>query len=236
VITVLRSGATYLTIFVMTITFGLFAWVGSKMPVRWYAADRIAYLWSWTILKVAGVKLDITGHENIDPSRAQVVIVNHLSNFDPLINWVSLWPLHYRFLAKKEVYKIPFFASIIRSMKMVKVDRQAGREGFEEINRQVRDVFDLGYSLIVYAEGTRSRTGEIAKFKKGAFFIARDLRVPVLPVSLHGSWETWQPGDWRIHGGTVGVMIHPLVEWEGTLEQMRVRVQETIMADFEAQS
>jgi len=235
-LTLVRSGATYLTIFVMTVTFGLFAWLGAKLPIRWYVADRIAYFWCWVILGVAGVKIEVSGREHIDVDRAQVVIANHLSNFDPLICWMALWPLHYRFLAKKEVYKIPLFASVVRSMKMVKVDRQAGRHGFEEINRQVQEVFALGLSLIVYAEGTRSRTGEVAKFKKGAFFIARGLRVPVLPVSLHGAWETWAPGDWRIHGGKVEVTIHPLVEWEGTLEDMRVKVQETIMADLEAQS
>ncbi len=230
----IRAAIAYPVIIVMTVGLGIVAIIGARlMPVRWHVADRTARLWAWLFLKLAGLRYQVEGREHIDPNRTQVVVSNHVSNLDPMVHWLALWPLHYRFMAKKEVYKIPLFGTAVWAMRMVKVDRQAGQRGFEFINRQVRDVFSLGYSLMVYGEGTRSRSGQIADFKKGPFIIAKAVEAPILPVTIHGPEKAWPPGDWRMYGGMARVVIHPLIEFEGSVEEMRVRTQQAVTKAYD---
>jgi 1-acyl-sn-glycerol-3-phosphate acyltransferase len=227
-ITVLRSIAADPVIAVSTFVFGGIAVIGSWLPQRWYVADRAASAWARIALVMAGLRFEVEGRHHLRPDRPQVVVSNHLSNLDPMVHWLALQPVHYRFMAKKEVYKIPFFRTAVKAMHMVKVDRQAGAGGYDFINQQVREVFDLGFSLMIYGEGTRSRTHDIKEFKKGPFIIAKAVDAPVLPVTIEGTDRAWPPGDWRMYGGRARVVIHPLIEQEGTPLEMRDRVEAVI--------
>lgn len=233
VVPILRAAVAYPTVAVSTLVFGGLAVIGSWLPLRWHLSDRAASVWCRILLWVTGVRFEVEGREHLRPDRPQVVVANHLSNLDPMICWLALQPLHYRFLAKKEVYKIPFFRTAVKAMHMVKVDRQAGAGGYDFINQQVREVFNLGLSLLIYGEGTRSRTHDVREFKKGPFIIARALDAPILPVTIEGTELAWPPGDWRMYGGTARVVIHPLVEQDGGLLEMRTRVEAQIRATYE---
>jgi 1-acyl-sn-glycerol-3-phosphate acyltransferase len=228
-----RAAVAYPTVALSTLILGGIAVIGSWMPLRWHVSDRAASLWCRVLLAVAGVRFEVEGREHLRPERPQVVVANHLSNLDPMVCWLALQPLHYRFLAKKEVYKIPFFRTAVKAMHMVKVDRQAGAGGYDFINQQVREVFDLGLSLLIYGEGTRSRTHEVREFKKGPFIIARALGAPILPVTIEGTELAWPPGDWRMYGGRARVVIHPLVEQEGTPVEMRKKVERQIRDTYQ---
>lgn len=225
---VIRAAIAYPVIGLITVIFGTMAIVGGRLPRRWHVPDRAAISWAWVFLKLAGLRYKVEGTEHIDPDRPQVIVSNHLSNLDPMAHWLALQPIHYRYMVKKEMYKIPFFNWAIRAMHMVKVDRAAGAGGYEYINRQVREVFALGLSLMVYGEGTRSRTGAIKEFKKGPFILAKAVGAPILPITIHGPEHAWPPGDWRMYGGEATVVIHPLLEFIGTVEEMRIRTQEII--------
>ena len=230
---ILRAAVAYPIVALATLIFGGIAVIGSWLPLRWHVSDRSAAIWCRILLAVAGVRFEVEGREHIQPERPQVVVANHLSNLDPMVCWLALQPLHYRFLAKKEVYKIPFFRTAVKAMHMVKVDRQAGAGGYDFINQQVREVFDLGLSLLIYGEGTRSRTHDVREFKKGPFIIARALDAPVLPVTIEGTELAWPPGDWRMYGGRARLVIHPLVEQEGTPIEMRTKVERQIRDTYE---
>jgi len=228
----LRAIVAYPVIAVSTMVFGGIAVIGSRLPLRWHVSDRAASIWARIFLIVAGLRFDVQGHEHVQPGRPQVIVSNHLSNLDPMIHWLAMQPIHYRFMAKKEVYKIPFFRSAVKAMHMVKVDREAGAGGYDFINTQVRTVFDLGLSLMIYGEGTRSRTGHIKEFKKGPFIIAKAVDAPILPVTIEGTDLAWPPGDWRMYGGRVQVVIHPLVEQSGSPIDMREQVEQTIRTTY----
>lgn len=230
----LRAAVAYPVVAAATLTFGGLAVIGSWFPLRWHLSDRAASVWCRIVLRVAGVRFTVEGREHLRPDRPQVVVANHLSNLDPMVCWLALQPLHYRFLAKKEVYKIPFFRTAVKAMHMVKVDRQAGAGGYDFINQQVREVFNLGLSLLIYGEGTRSRTHDVREFKKGPFIIARALDAPILPVTIEGTERAWPPGDWRMYGGKARVVIHPLVEQHGSPTEMRARVETQIRSTYEA--
>lgn len=229
----LRSVVAYPTIVVMTLLLGPVAVLGTKLPRRWHISDRVAALWAALFLKLAGLSYEVSGRENLRPERPQIIVSNHISNLDPMLHWLALWPTHYRYLAKKEIYRIPIFRWFIREMHMIKVDRSAGPDGFDDLNQRVARVFGLGYSLLIYGEGTRSREGAVKEFKKGPFVIAEALSAPILPVTIHGADRAWPPGDWRMRGGHARVIIHPLEEFEGTLEGMREKVRKIISETYE---
>ena len=91
---------------------------------------------------------------------------------------------------------------------MVETDRKAGIAGHRKLNRQVSRVMELEKSLIVYPEGTRTADGNLKPFKKGAFRIAIDNNLPIVPLTLHGAYETWPPGSRVCWGGPVTLVIH----------------------------
>lgn len=199
--------------------------------------ERITTVWSRAWLAAAGVDLTVVGVENVDPSRSYVVVANHSSNLDIMACFLAL-PLPIRFLAKKELFRIPLLASAMRAIGIVEVDRQARTAVHEQINSQAKQMVAEGRSLIIYPEGTRSRTGEMGQFKKGAFTIAVSTGIPVLPVSIEGAYAAWKPHGLDVAGGRVVVTIHPSIETahlgleatNGLRDRVRAQIQSRVSA------
>ncbi len=168
--------------------------------------DRIPHFWGRTWCRAAGVKLTVEGLERIDTNQVYVVISNHQSAFDIFAHFAAL-PVPIRFLAKRELFKIPVFGMAMRRLGIVEVDRGAGRATHQAVNRGAAHNMALGRSLMIYPEGTRSRDGAMLPFKKGAFAIARNLRAPILPTAITGSREVWSPGSKMIRPGHITVTI-----------------------------
>ncbi len=176
--------------------------------------DRVIRGWSRIWLLFSGTRLQVEGRDNVDPGRSYVVVANHLSTFDIMACLLAV-PLPIRFLAKKELFRIPVLAQGMRAIGIVEVDREARSMVHAEVNRQAQELVAKGRSLIIYAEGTRPRDGRMKMFKKGAFTMAISAQLPVLPVSIHGSYEAWAPGRPRVRGGLIQVVIDKPIETEG---------------------
>lgn len=174
--------------------------------------DRVARVWSRAWLVAAGVDLDVRG--SVDFSRSYVVVANHVSNLDVMACFLAV-PIPIRFLAKKELFQVPLLASAMRSIGIIEVDRKARTPVHDQVNRQARSLVESGRSLIIYAEGTRSRVGEMAPFKKGAFTMAVAAQLPVLPVTIHGTYEAWPPASPWVRGGPVQVVVDAAIETAG---------------------
>jgi 1-acyl-sn-glycerol-3-phosphate acyltransferase len=167
--------------------------------------ESLIQTWSRLFLRIPPVDYASSGSENVVPGQ-YVVVSNHLSNFDiPLL--FRTVPLRIRFLAKKEIYKIPLVAQAMDTAGIVKIDRQSGMSTHEAINAAVAASRARGYSLIVFPEGTRSRTGDMGEFKKGAFRIAVDGQLPILPVVINGTFAVNPPGKKMIYPGHADVRI-----------------------------
>lgn len=201
------------------------------------AIERVARAWSRAWLWAAGVELIVEGSKNIDPGRSYVVVANHLSDLDIMACFLAV-PLPIRFLAKKELFRIPILSTAMRSIGIVEVDRQAHTAVHDQINAQTRQLVEAGRSLIIYPEGTRSRQGGLAPFKKGAFTIAVSSGLPVLPVAIQGSYEAWPPESLLVRGGRIQVAIDPAVETKAMTQLdtngLRDQVHETIAARLES--
>jgi 1-acyl-sn-glycerol-3-phosphate acyltransferase len=177
--------------------------------------EVVARGWGRLIIFFAGVRNTIEGLENVDRSRSYVFVSNHLSNLDAPYHLATM-PVGVRFLAKKELYKVPLFGPTLRAVGMVETDRQAhSAAAHREINVQVTRVITMGRSLLIYPEGTRSRDGELQAFKKGAFRIAVQNQMPLLPVTIAGTNNVWRPGENRWRGGNVKMVFHPPIPTTG---------------------
>lgn len=214
VVTLLRSAATWLigalATFIAVSLVMLVALVNDTSP--WI--DRIIQAWSATWLWVAGCPLEIVGQEHIDPERSYVVVSNHLSTLD-IMACFRATRIPIRYLAKKELYRVPVLAQGMRAVGVIEVDRSARGAIHATVNRQAKELIDKKRSLIIYAEGTRPRNGVMKRFKKGAFTMAVASGLPILPMSIHGTFEAMPPGTPWVHGGGAKVVIDAPIETEG---------------------
>jgi len=177
--------------------------------------ERIARSWSRIWLRAAGCTLDVIGEELVDRNRSHIVVANHLSILDIMVCFLAV-PLPIRFLAKKELFSIPILAPAMRAIGIVEVDRSARAAVHEQVNRQARELVASGRSLIIYPEGTRSRDGELRQFKKGAFSMAVAGGIPVLPLTIAGTYLAWPPGRLLVAGGRkIRAVIDPPIETGG---------------------
>jgi len=199
--------------------------------------DQIIRGWSRVWLIASGTRLEIEGDDNIDPNRSYVVVANHLSTLDIMACLLAV-PLPIRFLAKKELFRVPVLAQGMRMVGIIEVDREARGAIHTEVNRQSRELIEKGRSLIIYAEGTRPRNGVMKRFKKGAFTMAISTGLPVLPLSIHGSYEAWRPGTPIVRGGLIRIVLDKPVETEGMTSSdtgdLRDQVREVIAGRVEA--
>jgi len=175
---------------------------------------RLLRIWSGAWLRVPPVQVNVTGLNHIDPDQRYVVIANHLSMFDiPLL--LNALPLEGRFLSKQEVFKIPLVAQAMRTVGIIEINRERGRSSREAINRGVTLAAERGYSLVIFPEGTRSTEGHLLPFKKGAFRIAIDTGLPILPVVIDGTERISQPGRKVFFPGQASLRILVPIETSG---------------------
>jgi len=173
--------------------------------------DEVVKRWARLFLKIPPVGYTVDGLANVDPDRRYVVVSNHLSLFDiPMLFWTL--PIHGRFLSKKEVFKIPLVGHAMRRIGIIEIDRASGGSSRQAINDGVKVAAERGYSLIVFPEGTRGAGAEPLPFKKGAFRIAIDTGLPVLPVIIEGTDRISRPGSRLYFPGRARVVILDPIE------------------------
>jgi 1-acyl-sn-glycerol-3-phosphate acyltransferase len=225
-----RTGITLFAGMMATLLIGSAVIVVAHVRPSSPFVETLARWWSRWWLVAGGVSLNVRGRELVDTDRSYVVVANHRSDFDIMACFLAI-PLPIRYLAKKELFRVPVLASAMRSIGIIEIDREAHGTIHDQTNRQARALVAAGRSLIIYPEGTRSRDGSMRPFKKGAFTMAIASGLPVLPVTIHGSRETWPPVR-LVRGGTITVLIDSPIETEdmghADIEPLRSRVQALI--------
>jgi len=170
--------------------------------------------WSKSILWGAGVKVVLEGADVIDPDRPQILVANHSSWFD-VTALTAYVPGKYKFVAKKELETVPIFGPSWQACGHISIDRGNRTKAIESIARARRTLEEERPTVIMFPEGTRSLTGEVGPFKKGAFLLALQTGVEVVPVAIIGSWQVMRKGSWLIRGGTVTVRFGQPIQVAG---------------------
>ena len=161
----------------------------------------VARQWSGALLWAAGVDIRIHGLDEVDWSRPKVIVCNHVSGFDVLALAVTI-PVPYHFVAKTELERVPVFGPAWKLAGHVSIDRDNRQKAIASLRRAAELIREDGGAIVIFPEGTRSRTAELKPFKKGAFVLATQGRLPILPAAVIGSEEITPPGPFRIRSGT----------------------------------
>ena len=204
----LRSGVTYLVAGLSTVGVALAIVIGSLFGPLGSFGEWILKRFGGVWVVASGMRMKVTGLENIEEGKPYIVVANHRSNIDIMVLTAAL-PIPMRFLSKIEIFSFPLLGSAMRRAGMIPLDREMGRRELAFIIRSTRSLVAEGKSLVVFPEGTRSITGEMLPFKTGAIHIAARTGCPILPVAVQGTGAIWPPQSSLIRRGPVSVKVMP---------------------------
>lgn len=162
-------------------------------------------LFSRGMLKIAGVKLTTYGVENVPKGKPVIFVANHCSHLDIGV-LCRIAPVNLHFIGKKELIWIPIVGWYMFIAGHIMIDRSNKRKAVESLKKAAIKIKN-GKSVAMYPEGTRSKTGKIGEFKKGAFHLAIDAGVSIIPVHIKGTHERWPSKVNKITPGPVVVRI-----------------------------
>jgi 1-acyl-sn-glycerol-3-phosphate acyltransferase len=200
--------------FIITMLFASFIMIYGVFRPAAPVHDRILRYWSRLYLQIPPVHVSTSGIEIIEPHKRYVIVSNHLSMYDiPIL--IRYLPIRGRFLAKAELFKIPLFAQGMRTVGIIEINRSKGGSSRQAINEGVQLASERGNSLIVFPEGTRSTESALLPFHKGAFRIAIDTGLPVLPVIIEGTDRISTPGSPIFFPGTATLTVLEPVDTSG---------------------
>ena len=194
---------------IYTIVLGAASIASSVFDRRGYFAHGCARTWSWLILKTTGVRVAVEGLERIVPGRTYVFVSNHQSIYDTPVVFASL-PYQLRIIAKESLARFPVLGWHLRRGGHLFVDRtHPDRAGI--LNRW-RALVSEGLSLIIYAEGTRSRDGRVNRFKGGSFLLAIQAQLPIVPLAIINTRQVMPKGRLRTEPADVRLVVHDPIQ------------------------
>jgi 1-acyl-sn-glycerol-3-phosphate acyltransferase len=221
-----RSIFTLIAIFFSTFTVSVLCVLFSVFGAYSKLLNFIAKSWTGSILFAAGVKLEIEGLDKFDKTKSYIFIGNHQSHFDVFAVFTAI-PLTARFMAKKELYKIPIFGWALAATGTVKIDRSNRENSISSMNDALARIRQ-GVSVIVFPEGTRSEDGQIKAFKKGGFVLALKGGIPLVPVSVSGSRFIQKKHSARITPGKIKIIFGSPIDTSQYSYQDREKLSETV--------
>jgi len=163
------------------------------------------------ILRFAGVRFEVRRAPGFDPKRTSIFICNHVNIFDPFVIYSAI-PQFVRGFELESHFKVPIYGWMMGRFGNVPVPDGRSREGLARMTRKAKEALDSGVSLIAFAEGSRTRDGHVQKFHKGVFRLAQQFGTPIVPMSIVGSYEFFQTGNWMLHPGKITVYLHDTIE------------------------
>ena len=206
--------AADLGIFCYTIVLGPSAVALTLLTRSSRPLDVLARIWCRLIVWTCGIKIAVEGLEHLEPNRSYVIISNHLSNFDIWCTIAAL-PLNIRFVAKKELLRIPVFGQALAVSDHIVIDRQNSEEAINTINAAAARS-KTGICILFYAEGTRSPDGAVHAFKRGGVTLALRTQLAIVPLSISGTRKFLPKRSLVIRpGGAVKIVLAPAIPTAG---------------------
>ena len=176
--------------------------------VHWRNAEfvhKVQQFWSRAFFWLMFLPVSIDGTEHIKPGQSSVFVSNHQSMFDVWLVYGWL-PVVFKWLMKAELRKVPFVGTGCKAAGHIFVERRNAKAALESLHEVERQLVN-GVCTVIFPEGTRTENGEVGRFKRGAFQIAIDLGLPVIPLSLSGCFEVLPKGKPYVHRHPVHMHI-----------------------------
>lgn len=184
-----------------------------------------ANIWARLLVFFSGVRIKVSGIENIPQDKPSILVANHQSAADILILLACL-PIRFRFAVKKELFRIPLFGYYMRKAGYSSVDREVILSAYRTME-SITEIVKSGESVLIFPEGTRSKTGELGKFRRGSLLTALKSGSPIIPVAISGSFKILPPGTWLINPVPVKlsagkpIFIRSKSDYSGKVEEVR---------------
>lgn len=210
---------------------------GSLAVVLVYVTNpRIASLiggviWARLIAYLTPIFVKVIGSENMDKKQSYVIVCNHQSHYDVIVlyGWLGV---DFRWVIKSELRKVPGLGIGCEKIGHIFIDRSDTKAALATINAAKKQIVD-GTSVIFFPEGSRSRNNELGKFKKGAFRMAFDIRIPILPITIVGTKNVLPPKTIRLLPGRVKMIIHEPIDiaqyGDGDINELMEKVRAVIL-------
>lgn len=175
-------------------------------------AQVFARCWGRSLCQISGVRVRVEGLEHINPESGYIFVANHCSQYD-IFTFNGYFPHDFRWIAKKELFHIPFVGQVMRGLGYIAIDRSQGREAVKSLDQAAKRIAQ-GISVLIFPEGTRSDNGKLQDFKTGAALLAIKAKVPVVPLSFNGSYEVLPKGRFLPQKGEVCIRIGKAISTE----------------------
>ncbi len=185
--------------------------------------------WSRDNLWLSRARVQIEGLENIDGQRPQILVANH-SGLHDILALAAHLPIQFRWIAKKSLFSVPFMGWHMRRSGYIPIDRENPRDAAKSIMAASR-VIQNGVNAIAFPEGTRSRTGDLGKFHSGAFSLALRTGVPLVPITLDGSYRVIIPKTLQVNPGVIiRIKIDRPIDLSSYVKGEKHRLMEDVFA------
>ena len=232
-----RSLFFFCSLFFLTVFFGLSAILAALLIPGGNLAHWVGRMWARSILFTSGVRVQVDGLHRIDPHQAYVFAANHQSQFDIFVLLAHL-PIQFRWLAKKELFRIPILGLAMKGAGYISIDRNDRKAAFKSIDLAAARVRD-GTSIVIFPEGTRSLDGRLKYFKKGGFHLAIKAKRPIVPVSISGTFSILPKKGFKITPKKARVYIGGPIPTDGVtandrdwlISEVRRRIQEHLSSE-----
>ena len=223
---------------ISTIVVGTLICVISPLgPDRWrgWFSSIMGRCWGWIIVRATLLPVTVNGMEKVNPAQSYVIVANHESCYDIFL-LIGFLRLKLRWMMKASLMKIPFLGAACRVSGFIPVDTSTPAKIHETYLHACKTITN-GVSLIVFPEGRRSYDGTVGPFKKGAYMIADKLQLPVLPITIHGTYEVmprqrdfhfahWHPLRIEIHEP-----VYPLSQGADNILHLRDESRKVIISE-----
>jgi 1-acyl-sn-glycerol-3-phosphate acyltransferase len=166
---------------------------------------RCAVPWSRALLWISGVRVYTEGIDRIEATAAYVYIPNHTSFFD-IFSLLAYLPVDFKFILKEELMRLPILSWAMRKAGYISISRSSPARARKTLKGAI-DMIKKGTSLVIFAEGTRSKDGTLQPLKRGAFQLAVASGAPIIPVAIKGSNEIMAKGSYKINSGAIRITL-----------------------------
>ena len=230
---IIRSIWVAANLLVGTAVLSLIVIVAALFRHRGTLYDWAARSWSRWMIWASGSRMKIEGIEYVMADRAQIIASNHQSWFDV---WAlaAIIPKRYRFIAKSELRKVPLFGLAWESCGHISIDRKDRAKAIKALDAAAALMRDDHSAIVIFPEGTRSPTGDLLPFKKGAFMMALRTGIEIVPAAVLGSRAVQKKGDWRVRPGTIIVRFGPPIDSSQYDEDHREELMQIVRERIEA--
>ncbi|MFH1826508.1 MAG: lysophospholipid acyltransferase family protein [bacterium] len=161
------------------------------------AFQKAAHLWARFLMPFSGIKLNVSGLGNIPRDKAVIFASNHQGAMDIFLV-LALLPVNFRFAIKKELFKIPFFGWYLKKAGYFSIDRKLILSAYRTVEKII-DYIKSGESVLIFPEGTRSKTGELGRLKRGSLLAALKSGAPIVPIAISGSVKIMPRGSFLLN-------------------------------------